>query len=404
MRIAFFLEKYPALSETAVLHQIAETVDANHDVTIYSIGRGDYLNAHPTASRIRPLIRHVSTPLPRGVTDHIRLLTKFGRQLPTQFYHSLAHTKVFTVPAARQILAHYQVCPRPEHYDIIHGQFGTSARRAAMLIRSGLLHGPLIATFRGFDANVVPRTVSASYYALLFSTAARFTVSSSFMKQRLITLGAPADKIEIIQNAINIHAFERCQPTPHGQPLRLVNVGRLIECKGLNIAIEAVSLLQAQRIDVTLDIVGDGPLRAELERQVKYLQLQDKITFHGSRSHLEIAHLFNNAHVFVMPGIRARDGATEAFGNVVIEAQAAGLPIIGSNIGGIPETFSDSFTGKLVTSNDPAALADAIRSLSLHPEEWRRLQSNTKSYAQLYHARRTNNPTVLSLYKRIHSS
>jgi glycosyltransferase involved in cell wall biosynthesis len=136
----------------------------------------------------------------------------------------------------------------------------------------------------------------------------------------------------------------------------LLFVGRLVTEKGVDVAIDALQLLKDQGIDRTLTICGDGSERAAMERRVRQLELQDRVTFNGWSSSEELAVLYREAEVLLVPSRH------EPFGIVALEALASRCPVVVSNVDGLPEAVGDC--GLLVQPEDPEALADAaIRGL-----------------------------------------
>ena len=144
-------------------------------------------------------------------------------------------------------------------------------------------------------------------------------------------------------------------PTLEG-PLRLLFVGRLVSQKGLDVLFRALSKLKDHK-DWTLTIAGEGPLKDELARAGQGLKLSDQIVFRGwlERDHLPA--VYRDADVFVLP---SRD---EGMPNAMLEAMAAGLPVIGSRVAGIDEVVVDDETGLLVPPDDAEALANALETV-----------------------------------------
>lgn len=141
--------------------------------------------------------------------------------------------------------------------------------------------------------------------------------------------------------------------------------------KAADVAIEALALLRRRGHDLELSIVGDGPLRAELERQAADLQVAERVTFVGQRSTpAAVREDLHAADLFLIPS------RTEGLPRVLVEAMAQGLPAIGSRVGGIPELLDDSC---LVQPGDAANLADSWESLALDP------QRLTRESARNYH-------------------
>ena len=175
--------------------------------------------------------------------------------------------------------------------------------------------------------------------------------------ERLRVEHVPAGKIVVIPNGLE---------TPHGTgrtrraPLRrVVMVANLRAEKGHGVLIEAAARVVAAIPDATFAVVGGGPERARLEALVRELGVADAFTFAGHVDNVW-AHL-EAADIFVLPS------TSEAFPNSVLEAMAAGLPVVASTVGGIPEMVRDGVTGRLVPPRDSGRLAECLLAIMLEP-------------------------------------
>ncbi len=190
--------------------------------------------------------------------------------------------------------------------------------------------------------------------------------NSSFTKNEMIKLGADPEKIIIIKmspnfvdletNYENIKTFRK--KFTESQSKIVLFVGRLVELKGAEYLIR--SLTEIQKMDVHLVIVGDGPLRNDLEKLTSSLDLENKVTFFGRADKEELGLLHSISDVFVCPSIIDSKGATEGLGLVIPEAMKSGLPVIASAVGGIIDTIKNEVNGLLVEEKNPNALANAI--------------------------------------------
>ncbi|MGB9880934.1 MAG: glycosyltransferase, partial [Anaerolineae bacterium] len=133
----------------------------------------------------------------------------------------------------------------------------------------------------------------------------------------------------------------------------LLTVALLHPKKGIPHLLEALAILRAKRSDFLLDIVGDGPHRAEYEELARRLGLQDLVRFHGLKTKPEVAEFMRRADLFVLPS------EWENLPCVIIEAMASGLPVVATSVGGIPEMVNDE-VGRLVPPKDAGALAEAV--------------------------------------------
>ncbi len=171
-------------------------------------------------------------------------------------------------------------------------------------------------------------------------------------------------KLHLIYHGLPQSWLERPAPerqrTPD-EPLRLLAVGRLVEKKGYHVLLDALKILE---IPAILRIVGDGPLRAELEEITRNHGLTEQVTFTGWLNEEELLLEYAYADVFCCPSIPAADGDRDGLPNVLVEALSAGLPAVGSDFSAIPEAIIDNETGLLVDYGDPVLLAIALSRLA----------------------------------------
>jgi glycosyltransferase involved in cell wall biosynthesis len=186
-----------------------------------------------------------------------------------------------------------------------------------------------------------------------------------------------ARRMRMIENGVDPSRFlprsEAALPKESDE-LRALFVGRLLPTKGVAMLLEAVARVR-ESARVVLTIVGDGPMRGDLEREAARLGLQGVVTFTGAAPQSEVARLLRESHVFCFPSIRESGGA------VLIEAAACGVPSITVNLGG-PGELVDDEVGLALPADGPeqltrdlaAALLDVVR----RPEEWRRRGRNAR--------------------------
>ncbi|OYR64427.1 glycosyltransferase family 4 protein [Halorubrum ezzemoulense] len=153
-------------------------------------------------------------------------------------------------------------------------------------------------------------------------------------------------------------------PDTDGQ-FTVLTVTRLVERKGIFDLIDAVNPLS----NVSLWVVGDGPKRAELERQCERYGIENRVTFVGTVGEAELVSYYDAADLFCLPSRHVQSaGDVEGLGLVFLEAQKRGVPVVGTDSGGIPEAIDDGETGYVVEEKNPAALRDAIRRIAESPE------------------------------------
>jgi glycosyltransferase involved in cell wall biosynthesis len=139
----------------------------------------------------------------------------------------------------------------------------------------------------------------------------------------------------------------------------ILNVGRLIDWKGTIHLIDAIPMVLQHAPDTRLLIIGSGPEKEHLVQRTHELSLEEKVKFLGKVNDDDLVAYYHAADIFVLPSVN-KSGKTEGLGVVLLEAMASGCPVIGSNVGGIPDIITDGENGFLVPEQDPSALADRI--------------------------------------------
>lgn len=245
---------------------------------------------------------------------------------------------------------------------LVHAHFGQDGVKALPLARS--LQVPLIVTFWGFDATVKDEYAQRSYGHRLYlhrrevlkREARLFIAVSEFIKGKLLEQGFPPEKVVVHHNAVDTDAF-RIAPNVSREPVVLY-VGRLVEKKGVEYLIRAMSRVQAEVPEANLVVIGDGPLRPGLEELAAKLLKHHR--FLGMQPSPVVRGWMNRALLLGAPSVTASSGDSEGLPTVVLEAQAMGLPVVGTTHSGIPEAVVHGETGLLVPERDWEALAGCI--------------------------------------------
>ena len=230
--------------------------------------------------------------------------------------------------------------------DVVHAHVYSAAMPALAIGR--LSRAPVVVTehYTGFGRGLITGT-ERRLARFAFEHADVVAPVSRELEGTLRAV-APDAEMVVVPNTVDTEAFGPPDRRPEGT--RLLNVAALAEKKGHRFLLDALNELP----EATLDIVGDGELRAELEAGVRELGLDDRVAFHGEQPKHEVARLMREAGLFVLPSL------AENLPVVLIEAMASGLPSVATRVGGVPEMLGHE-DGELVPPGDAAALADAIR-------------------------------------------
>jgi len=228
-----------------------------------------------------------------------------------------------------------------------------------------------VTTFRGFDVSSFVRARGERVYAELFRRGDAFLTNCAFFRDRLLALGCDGARLVVHPSGIDARRFPFRVRGPRADGvLRLVTVGRLVEKKGIEFALEAMALLGRRGIAPRYDVVGEGPLAEPLRARAAALGLADRVRFLGGLPHDRLIQLLGEEDLFVAANVTAADGDQDAPVNVLKEAMATGMPVVATRHGGIPELVEDGASGFLVPERDPAALADAIARVHTAPGLW----------------------------------
>lgn len=202
---------------------------------------------------------------------------------------------------------------------------------------------------------------------------------------RLASLGAGA-KLKLVRHGVAQTTIAARPPLQSrdgsdlAAPVRLIAVARAVEKKGLRRLLDALALLP-RSLAFRLDHFGGGDLLGELRAKARALQLEDRITWHGPRPHREVIGALDASDVFVLPAVIGSDGDRDGIPNAVMEAQARGLCVVASRVGGIDEAVVDGQTGLLSDAGDVEGLARILTRAMCDPALRTRLGSAARDHA-----------------------
>jgi len=248
---------------------------------------------------------------------------------------------------------------RAQRPTILHAHFGTTAPTAIPVARA--LDIPLVVTYHGMDIAIKPRSsAELRERARVFAAADRIIAVSGFIADQLRAAGCPEEKITLHHIGIDTDRFAPGDPTERA-PAQILFVGRLVAKKGLIHLLRAMPRIQEAVGDAELIIAGDGPLRAESEAEAA--QLGVRARFLGVQTPDQVRALMRQATIFCSPSVVAADGNAEGLPMTILEAQAAGLPVVAFPSGGSAEGIVHGTTGLVAPPADEERLAQYAISL-----------------------------------------
>jgi glycosyltransferase involved in cell wall biosynthesis len=220
---------------------------------------------------------------------------------------------------------------------------------------------PVIVYFRGLDISV--HKILKDYqseYRKMFSYVSSIIVVSRHMIPTLEAMGASANQIYYNPSYPDNQFFEL---TPAIASFSFISIGRLVEKKGTLLTLLAFSKVLTDAPEARLLIIGDGPLKQQCEWVIKGMNMAHAVEMKGTQSHEIVRQLMNESFCLVQHSITATDGNSEGTPGVILEAGAAGLPVVATRHAGVPDVVMDGETGFLVEEGDVKAMANAMLTL-----------------------------------------
>jgi glycosyltransferase involved in cell wall biosynthesis len=241
---------------------------------------------------------------------------------------------------------------------------------AAPALWIGRLRGvPVVVNYRGGLADDFLAAAPTHVHRSLRRAALRVT-PSDFLRRVFARHGLDA---EVIPNIIDLERFGACLAHPREGPPHIVVARNLEPIYGLDTAIRALALLRQWHPQARLTLAGSGPQREELQALAASLGVGEAVSFPGRVDHADMPALYAQADVALNPS------TVDNMPNSVLEAHASQLPLVSTNVGGVPDIVDDGISGLLVPPGDAAAMAQALR----------RVLDDTVLAASLVHAGRS---------------
>ncbi len=392
-RIGYVVKRFPRLSETFIINELRALRGLGIDIEVFSLlppeeeQQTALLNEldlpvfhlppreavarlpleqrnHATGAQRRQRLRHWLREAPAGPVEPI-----FPGKRPSQCCTLQMQAAALSCLATTRGIRH------------LHAHFASDAATVAML--AGRLSGlPWSMTAHAKD---IYHTYSNPQRDRSFLRTklneARFTVTVSDYNLDYLRQLAPQATIYRIYNGVDLQRLQ-----PHLAPREaglIVGVGRLVEKKGFHHLIDACAILHQRQIDFRCVIIGEGPERETLERQIDRLNLGGRIELPGSLPQQQALDWLRRATVFALPCVVSASGDRDGLPTVLLESMALGTPAISTRVAGIPEMIDDGHSGWLVDPGNASRLATVLEETLRAPaEEQRRIAANARGKAE----------------------
>ncbi len=370
MRICFIVGTFPSLSETFILNQMTWLLDRGHALNIFAGARSGDAIVHEDVIR-SGLMKHVRFhnekpgPLLARVGKFLTLFPSALARSPGTVLRSLNGFRFGREAWSLGLFFKTLAFGEARDCDIVFCHSGTNGLVGLGMKEVGALKGKLVVVFNASD---LMACIGSRDYKKLFERGDLFLSISRHSERKMVSSGCPEKKIQVHRMGLDLSQFRITTHKRFGTvPLRLISVARLEEHKGLRYGIEAVDRLGRDGLDCDYTIVGDGPLRQELEGLARDLKVSAKVHFTGWQDSGAVRHYLKEADIFLAPGIRAGNGNEEGIPVVLMEAMASRVPVVSTMTDGIREIIEDGKTGFLVEDKSAASIANKLRSIWADP-------------------------------------
>ena len=369
--VAVLMSRFPTVTETFILREMIEMERQGQPVRVVPMIRETPRVIHDAA---KPWTgRALYTPWFSGRVGAANLRALVRR--PLRYLWLLARLIAGTITNPKFFLRTMAIFPKSvlladelprEGVRHIHAHYATHPSTMALIIAA--------LSDITFSFTVHAHDIQVEHNLLRWKLReTRFVRSISDFNRRFLEQKYPREakgKIVVIHVGIEPEAYEanarRLQAATDGPP-RILCVAAHKPYKGLPVLIEACRILRDEGIAVRCDIVGDGPMRDELETLIREKGVEEIVTLAGPRPQEEVAKMMAEARLFALPSIVAPDGQMEGIPVALMEAMASGRAVVTTKLSGIPELVQDGVSGRLVEPGDAAAFAAAVKELLDNP-------------------------------------
>lgn len=406
MNIAVIVPEFPALSQTFVLNQITGLIDQGHRIEIFADRKKDEKH-HPDVTKYDLLTR--TTYLSKSPSGRVRkirkgvmLTLKHIWKYPKTIFKSLNIVEFGKEAANFTVLTNIASFLGKGPFDVIFCHFGPSGIKGLHCLRTGAATGKLVTVFHGYDLTAYPKKHGMHVYDVLFKYCDLCLPISDHWKNRLIDMKCDPSKVMVHRMGVDLNRFcgvERMRRK--GEKIKILSVARLVEKKGLEFGIMAVSRVMQHFDNIEYMIAGDGLLRPQLERMIHQLKLEDTVQLLGWQNQDEVSDLMKQADILLTPSITGESGDQEGIPVVLMEALAMEVPVVSTFHSGIPELIIDGKTGLLAPERDDVILAKKLMLLIRNTSLADDIRCNGKDFVKKHHSIDTLNRTLSNLFSQL---
>jgi colanic acid/amylovoran biosynthesis glycosyltransferase len=370
LKVAYIMSRFPKLTETFILYEMLAMQHRGTTVEVFPLLKERQDTSHPEARPFTERAHYqpfISFPI---LAAH----WYFIRRKPIVYFRTLVEILRGTFGSANFFFGALGIFPKTVRFAMemqklnvqhVHAHFATHPALACLIIKR-LTDIPYSFTVHGSDLHVERRMLRRKIEAASFAVAISAYNKSIMLRE---CGDGASNKIHVVHCGVDTEFWRpdsSRRRTSGG--LQILCVASFEEVKGHTYLVAACKRLAEQGVDFTCHLVGEGPRRRHIEEQIAACQLTARFKLHGALPRPAVRELLAASDVFVLASVPTREGKREGIPVVLMEAMSCGLPVIASDLSGIPELVSNQVTGLLVPPGDDCLLAEALQTLEEQPE------------------------------------
>jgi len=360
MRLAFIVYKFPKISETFILNQIADLKENGHRVDIYADSPSLEERVHGDVEHFgllnnvfyyRKLEFYMKASQKLWMGDLLKKFIFFIRKLSNIFLKIKKNSK------------NIGIFSRSRDYDVIICHFGSNGYKGLFLRDAGFISGKIATFFHGADMSKEIKKGGKHLYDKLLKETDIFLPISEFWKNKFLQFGYSPRKIIVHRMGVDCNKFRPNEIKKNKDSIIILTISRLVEKKGLRYSIEAMDKLKKGGCKIKYLIVGSGPEADRLSQIVREKNLTEIVEMIGDRDQEDVIKILKSSDIFLSPSITAKDGDMEGISVSLMEAMACGLPVVATDHSGTSELVKNEASGFLVEEKNSDLLAEKIEIL-----------------------------------------
>ena len=359
--IGYIMSRFPKITETFILREMLELEKSGQPLIIFPLLRVKEPVFHPEVEKLMSKVQFTPFISLKIISANLHFMTRSPRKylkvLWTVLRENFGSVNLFkgalgifpkSVFFARSI--------EEKGIKHVHAHYSTHPALSALIISE------LTGISFSFTAHAHDIFVHKKMLGGKIKKARIIVTISEFNKQYLLRLypETPADKIKVIHCGVELERYKEQSSGNKGGQFTILCIASLQPYKGVEYLVKACAILKSRLGNFRCLIIGEGNERKKIEHLIAGLNLQKVVILLGSQPQDRVASLLGEADLFVLPSVVAADGQMEGIPVSLMEAMASGLPVVATNISGIPELVEDGVTGLLVPPGNEHTLADAI--------------------------------------------